>query len=492
MLLRVAAFAPDQPDLDVGATDALNVYAGARSYLPLPAFADYSTNALTARAQGGASFRASDGTAYTFSGDATKLYLLSNTGAWQDVSGTTYACPADRSWFFIQFGDLIIAGNGFNAAQKFSIGSSPSTVFANLGGSPPVPIYGAVVGDFVVFIVDGGIVQWSGINNAETWATSSVTQADQQQMPDGELITGISGREYGTIFQEQAIRRMTYTADAFIFRFDKIHTGVGCTIPGSLASAENRDFFIHRSGVFQLIEGAQLSPIGAQRVNRYFWDDVDAGALVLISAATDHTKHLYAVLYASAAGSGSPDSLLLYNWEVDDGQMGWSRARPGDLEFIFSAVSQASLTLEDLDVYGSLEAVPYSLDSLVWAGVPIALFGAFDTTHMLQFANGGAMAASVVTSEAAPGGYKRALLRALMPMIQGAATITVEIGTRETLQAAVSYGAAQSPTASGAVLPRPVSSRYFRARINTAASDAWTHMLGVEIPDDGFRVLGRR
>src|SRR5262249_37349432 len=53
------------------------------SYLPLGALAATS-NALTARAQGAAWFRGTDGSTKMFAGDLTKLYLLSGT-TWTPV-----------------------------------------------------------------------------------------------------------------------------------------------------------------------------------------------------------------------------------------------------------------------------------------------------------------------------------------------------------------------------------------------------------------------
>jgi hypothetical protein len=124
-MIPFAEWSPDSPDLGNTATEALNVLPEAEGYRPFKALATV-TNALTARAQGGAWFRAPDGvTTKSFAGDATKLYLLSSA-TWSDVSrasGGVYATPADGNWRFAQYQYLAYATNGFDVLQSFDLGS---------------------------------------------------------------------------------------------------------------------------------------------------------------------------------------------------------------------------------------------------------------------------------------------------------------------------------------------------------------------------------
>jgi len=173
--------------------------------------------------------------------DANNFTIGVNTSTYTPYSsgGTSqkvlpYALGGDGAWRFAQFGTLAVAVNGIDAAQKFDL--AVGTNFLALGGSPPVAQFIATLRDFVLM---GNIatlpqrVQWSGIDNAELWGSIPANQADFQDLPDGGDVTGLVGGEYGLVFQENAIRRMTYEGPPIIFRIDKIATDIGCNVLGT-------------------------------------------------------------------------------------------------------------------------------------------------------------------------------------------------------------------------------------------------------------------
>jgi hypothetical protein len=205
-------------------------------------------------------------------------------------------------------------------------------------------------------------VQWSAINNSADWVTSQQTQASQQDLPDGGWIQGLIGVEYAAIiFQEFAIRRASYEGPPLIFRFSKITDNLGATIPGSLASYRDLIFFCDRSGFFMLQGGAQITPIGEQRVNNEFWSLIDQTNLARVTAAIDPANSLYAIAFPdTSASGGNPNHVFIYNWSVDR----WAHVQPGALDMIFSAATQQGFTLEQLDsVSPTLEGLPFSLDA---------------------------------------------------------------------------------------------------------------------------------
>ena len=376
-MIPVGPWEPDTPDLASGGSgEALNVIPASRSYRPFPSFAAVSS-ALGARCQGAVFVRKADGSGVVFAGDATKLYRLSGT-SFSDVSravGGPYATLADGVWSFVQFGSNILAFNGFDAPQVFNI--ETDTRFTALAGSPPTALYACVAGDFVMTGNQGGArgrVQWSAINNSADWVTSQQTQASQQDLPDGGWIQGLIGVEYAAIiFQEFAIRRASYEGPPLIFRFSKITDNLGATIPGSLASYRDLIFFCDRSGFFMLQGGAQITPVGEQRVNNEFWSLIDQTNLARVTAAIDPANSLYAIAFpdTSAAG-GNPNHVFIYNWSVDR----WAHVQPGALDMIFSAATQQGFTLEQLDgVSPSVDALPFSLDSTIWTGYRAAARG---------------------------------------------------------------------------------------------------------------------
>ncbi len=54
-------------------------------------------------------------------------------------------------------------------------------------------------------------------------------------IPDGGDITGITGGEFGIVFLEKAIVRMSYIGSPLFFQFDTISRNIGCIEGGSIA-----------------------------------------------------------------------------------------------------------------------------------------------------------------------------------------------------------------------------------------------------------------
>jgi hypothetical protein len=482
-----AEWRPDMPDLSQWAREALNVVASEESYTPLASLSTI-TNALTARAQGAAWFRCPDGTQKTFAGDATKLYLLSST-TWSDVTrtvGGAYATGADQNWRFEQFGSLAIATNGVDAVQKFDLAAG--TNWTALGGTPPTARYVAVVNDFLVlgYVAAKPMrIQWSSINNAEGGWTASdpATQSDFNDEPDGGQITGLLGGEYGLIFQETAIRRMTYEGSPIIFRVDKIAKDLGTSVPNSVAGVADLAIFLHQSGFYMIQGGQQITPIGRGKVDKTFWKEFDQANHFRSSAAFDASRGLYVFAYPANGNNGVPNRLLIYNVRTEK----WSRAFV-TTELLFSSISQQSYTLEQLDPFGTLETLPFSLDSSFWNGAAALLLGGFDTSHKAGAFNGAILAATIETAEINPGGGRRVTLRSCRPLIDGGPP-QILAGWRENQQSAVVYTNPSNVTSYG-LAPLRRSGRYFRIRATIPASSTWTNAQGVD--DLDFRPVGGR
>jgi hypothetical protein len=177
--------------------------------------------------------------------------------------------------------------------------------------------------------------------------------------------------------------------------------------------------------------------------------------------------------YPASGSGGTPNRMLIFNWTTGF----WSRAVV-DTEIVFNGVSQQSYTLEELDAFGTLDTLPYSLDSAYWSGVAsLQLFG-FDTQHRSGAFSGPAMEATIETAEVNLGKGTRSVVRSCRPLIDGGAP-TIAIGSRETQQAAIAYGAAVGLTAAG-MAPTYVTGRYFRIKATIPAGSTWGHAIGVD------------
>jgi len=477
--IPVGQWNPDLPDLATsGSNEALNVIPASESYKPFPSFGPVS-NALTARCQGAIFVRKTDGTGIIFAGDATKLYRLAGS-TFSDVSrvaGGAYTTPADGVWTFTQFGPNILATNGYDAYQTFNIDTDAN--FSALAGTPPIPLYACIAGDFVMTLNQGiarNRVQWCAINNSADWVTSQQTQASRQDLPDGGWGMGIIGSEYAaTIFQEFAIRRASYEGPPLIFRFAKISENLGLTIPGALANYRDLIFFVDRSGFYMLQGGVQITPIGEQLVNNTFWRLLDQTNLPRVSSAIDPTNGIYAVAFPDTnATGGTPNHMFIYHWPTQR----WAHVQPGVLEMIFSAASQVGYTLDGLDaITTNLDALPFSLDSAVWTGIARRLLGGFDTTHRMGFFSGPALAPTVDTTEAELD-TRIVRVRSARPEVDGG-TPSVTLGLRNRQMDPVVWGSAVAVNAIG-TCPQNSAGRFFRGRITLPASQTWTHIIGLD------------
>lgn len=479
-MIPFSEFAPDQPRLDSGASGhVLNVVPlTTQSYGALPALAPVGT-ALDLRCQGAASFRGPDGTILNVAGDATKLYRWDGAN-WNDVSraGAPYATAPEQRWSYAQFGGKVIAVNGSDQPQVIDI-ASPNP-FANLTG-PQKARFAATVRDFVMLgqlDVDQSAVQWSALNDINGWLPG-VGQSDMQSFPDGGRIMGLVGGQYAIIFQETAIRRGTYVGPDLIFQFDAISTERGCAASGSIANYQQLIFFLAADGFFLLSGGEAERPIGDQKVDSWFWANVNESHLHRISAAIDSSRKLYLVAFPSTnSGSGEPDTLLIYNWTIDR----WSRAEIG-VELLCRMMNKLGETLDSLDsAYPNLDAMPLSLDSALLSGSPLAKLGAFGADRRMAFFEGPNLAAEIDSSEAQLTPGARTFVRAIRPLVDGG-SLSIQLGTRERTNDPVLWSAEVAQNTVGSC-PVRSGARYHRARVKIGAGGAWNHAQGVDMEAD--------
>ena len=217
---------PDQPGVVGGVTEAVNCYPVANGYAPFNGEANLSDPA-------GADLLLAFGAKFAnvtniFAGSASNLYKF-DAGDLDLDPLTTTGYSNIEYWDVTQFGNKVIAANGTNKLQSYELGVS--TYFGDLASAAPTAKYVTVVRDFVVAAnVAGGDenkVYWSDINDETDWTPGAASQSDSQVLPDGGDITGLAGGEYGLIFLERAIYRMSYSGSPFFFQFER-GGGGGC------------------------------------------------------------------------------------------------------------------------------------------------------------------------------------------------------------------------------------------------------------------------
>jgi hypothetical protein len=367
--------------------------------------------------------------------------------------------------------------------QEFTLGTD--SAFADLGGTPPKADFIAVVRDQVwTANIDEGSgrvpfrVRWSGINNSTQW-TVGTDQADFQDIPDAGAITGLVGGEYATILMEKAIVRASYVGTPLIYQIDKVETARGCTFSGSVSHIGNTVFFLNEDG-FYAFDGTKSVPIGAEKVNKFFFKDFNSSQSDKMTSAVDPTNQIVVWSYVSNSNQSgaTPDRLLIYNYAIQR----WSIANVSvDLIAPFFT---AGYTLEALDNLASnLDSLPAPLDSNLYKGGAF-LFGGSVDKKITSF-TGQPLSATIETSEFALNKGKHSLVTRSVPYFKNG-SVTVQVGARDRQDNDVTFSTANSLTDEGFVQHRS-QGRFHRIRMNITGF--WDFAQGFDIEG---QPLGRR
>ena len=381
---------------------------------------------------------------------------------------------------FTQFGQYVIASNGVDEPQYYLMGTS--TVFENLStiasnGTPPTFKTSGVVRDF---LVTGNIlgaknrVAWSGINNISTWE-SGVSSSDTQDLPgSGGQVVAITSGEIGYVFREDQIIRMDFVGGNVVFRFSVISPNRGA-VYGQTVCQDNRQVFFYASDGFFQINGDQVLPIGAEKVNRFFDSDLNKAYTDRISAAVDPFNTLAIWLYPSKDNpntTGICDKLLIYNYITQK----WSVAKVKASQIFKQFIVTNTVELMDI-ISSNLDQINISLDSAFWTTGHLYL-GAINKDFKAAIFSGKTLEAELETKETEIFPGLRANVTNIRPIVDASAKVVIK--TRDRLVDNVTTSSSTSMNSTG-LNPVRQSGRYFRANVKIPAETIWTNAQGIDL-----------
>jgi hypothetical protein len=322
------------------------------------------------------------------------------------------------------------------------------------------------------------------VNGANSW-TGGINSSDSQDLPDGGITRGIAGGESGVIFQDNAIRRMTYLpGDPRVFQIEKLADGLGIYGPLSLIRSGASVFFYSLKGFHRIDPGGPPTPIGRERVDRTFFTDLDATQPQLFMGAADPRSSRILWVYKSVNSvTNQFDKALCYDPVLDK----FSPLRFSG-EFLFK-MAQPGITLEQVDtlIGANLDLIVQSFDSLSTAIVPE--LAAFDTAHLASFFRGPNLEATLETSEQGTDGQRIKLKIGFRP-VSDAPTVYGSASRRENLQTAVSAGTESLINSTTGICNMLVDTRYSRFKCRIPAGTVWQFINGVEPRD--LKATGKR
>lgn len=498
--MTLGAWTPDTPD-KMDQAGELTVCSGVfprtqTSYGPLTVPAPYS-GALSARCQGAFTAHDSAGNTIMFAGDVSKLYKLGSDLVWADKSQVGgYSTATDVFVEFDQFDQVVLATNNANNVQYWDLSSS--VAFADMPTNCPKARHSAVwdPGFYVLGNVPSfpNRVQWStlqnaaslGIADATSWPAPGSSAAATGQSGYSDLrgggwvqaLTGPVGGAQGTVVCESSIFRVEYIGPGGTFAFREVVRGCGTPAPASVVTAAVSvgvvlSFMLTDDG-FRAFDGSSTKTIGHQRVDKFFYNEVDQSYIGRVMAIPDPLNKQIIWGYPIAGSMGNLARWLLYNWDIDR----WSYCDDASIVAeILCRMSTVGYTLDGLDATGyTLDTLPYSLDSRFWMGGKPAL-AMFDSSHKLNFFSSSRMAARLETAEIDAGDGRRLYGDGVRILSDGGA-VTGQIGYRDTPRASLTYTTATSPD-DDEVCHTAIDARLLRARANIAAGGTWNHIYGV-------------
>lgn len=489
-LIPFGPYLPDQPDFqNPGSNLITNVLPWTQdSYGPAPSLATI-TDALDARCQGSIFVRDSSADVFGFAGDATKLYELQGSMMWNDVSSLTYNTLPEENWNFAVYGEKVLATNYTDPIQQFDLGAS--TIFTSLSANAPNARYITVVKDFVMVAntndgTDGPVPQrvwWSAIDDPTNWPTPGTVLAAQLLSDFNDLagdggwnqgiVGGLSGAD-AIILQEKRVWRAMFVGPPVIFTFDVLEGARGTPAPGSIVYVGSACYYLGDNG-FYVCDGINSQPIGREKVDRTFWEQVDQNYLYrIVSAADPVNKLIYWAWPGPQNVGGLPNRILVYNYDIDRWALQYL-----EVEDMLRSYS-TGYTMDGLDVFGDMESMPQiSLDSRVWTGGKLSL-SAFTSEHKMANFAGPNLEAVLDTSEAQLFDKARGFVSRVWPMVD-TSNVTMQVGYRDNLYQNPTWTNPQAISTATASCSVRANGFYHRGRVTIPADTDWNHAQGVQM-----------
>ncbi len=454
---------PDQPGVTGAVTEAVNCYPVTNGYAPLQSATDYSDAAGEDLLISFAGKFA--GATNLFAASSSQIYKFDSSDASFDALTTTGYTNVE-SWDVAQFGSKMIVANGINKLQAYDIAGG--TYFADLDAAAPTAKYVTVVRDFVVAANVGGDenkVYWSDINDETDWTPSAASQSDTQVIPDGGDITGLAGGEYGLIFMERAIFRMSYSGSPYFFQFDAISRSLGCISSGSITQFGGLTYFLADDG-FYVCDGQSVKNIGVEKVNKWFFDNAIPDQIPNgMSSTIDPVRKLAIWNFKNIYGGRY---MLVYRIDLNK----WSYITTDVTSISFGLTPSA--TLEQIDNYNNnIDTLDIPLDSRVWAGGQL-LFMGVRGQKIITF-SGQSMTAYVVSEDIDIG---RSVITLAKPVVDNGSA-TVAVSSRSLLTDLVEFGDAVAADSENRCSLR-TNGNYHRIKI-VPTGNSWKTLVGVEI-----------
>lgn len=473
-------FGPLAPDAKATAggvvMKAQNVLPLVEGYGPVSSLiTPAAAEALSAAPRGIASLVLRGGAYSVFAFTETKIEQLQSDDTWNDIA-TGFSCTVGDDWSTVHFGNYLLATNTTDGLQAYDAETGGSVSAVDAAGDPRFVFSCANVVVALDCLDNGGnrnnrLIRTSAFGDHTNWKTKG---ADYQPLEDGEeLIGGVDLKNNAAVvFQADAMRLMQFgnAGGGAMFSLQKIADGRGSVGARSIVAFDGVTYFLAPNGFWQFSLGG-LKPIGAGKVDQWFFDTVDVSRLAEVQGSVDPNRKMVWWRFPSATITSETvfDDLIGYSWEFDR----WVTAKAQTA--YLSRIATPGYVLDAMDDFGVLDGIDIPLDSRFWEG-GAPLFAALDDEYKFATFSGGAMAALIESRTA--NSPVSALITSCTP-ISDATTGTVALGVSDRLADALTWKPAVSVKPSGRC-PQRARGKNVAARWGAPANADWTYAKGID------------
>lgn len=292
-------------------------------YKPHSLLNPYTTGSVLGTPLSAEEFSDNAGIKYTFIGTTTKLYRLNPNKSLNEVSKLGYTYNAgDNQWYFVQYGQWIIATNFADPPQVLK--GLDTSNFVDLGGSPPKAKYVLFNSGHLIFayLNESGTISpkklaWSALEDVEDYVVSLTTGADYQDISDADSeITGLTNvSNMITIFHKNSISVGWFSGSPYTYNFQANKVKKIGAIPGTHISIGTAVFFWDDKDVY-VFDGNTATSIG-YGIRNYVFNSLNRGYLHRITRVHDMRNGLIYWAYPDAGSTGGEShNLLCYNYRT--------------------------------------------------------------------------------------------------------------------------------------------------------------------------------
>lgn len=451
---------PDQPALNnPGLTRAINAIplnGTYECYRPLSGTG--TDNALAGTINGAFMSRWGTGTVVYASVDvaaASTNHIYRNGGSGWVTTGPLRTPTGPLHTSFAQYDNIVFATDLVNGLSASTIGAASFNA-VSMGAAPH---HVGVVGQFLVVgnfpntsTSNAASIRWSAIDNPLSFpdpgsATAIAAQAgDQFFQPERGPVTAISGGDqFGLVFQQGAVNRMTYVGGNTVFQFDTVDAQRGAYFPNSVVKVGSLTYFMAKSGFF-VTDGVSVKEISRDKISSTFIANVRLTEPDRVRGAYDGKRNLIYWSYQQSDGiEEMQDNVIIYEP---------SSERFTEAEDLVSSIFTSR--------EGSMGGLVSTFDGPPMGFMAGGTLGSFSGTP-------GTATFTTGEIEPNPGGYTEEF--GIKPLVDASLnSVIISMGTRNTLQDAVSNSASITANSRSGFANFRSAARYHRITLFIAGT----------------------